>query len=322
ALRKNIVSGTLEYYAKKGTDIIGENELAPSTGFIDQNTFTNTVLGNYASMKGHGWDVQLYIKNISGNFKWSSQLLFSYTTDVVTHYGGTLVPWSLVSFGGGASGYVVPQEGKPVFGIYSLRWAGLDPQTGDPRGYVDDTISKDYSSLANPTKLSDIQYNGPARPKYYGSVGNTFSYKQMSLFINITYKLDYYFRRFSVNYYNLVNYYSQDKDYSLRWQKPGEEKTTQIPSFVYPANYNRAIFYNNSSVLVEKGDHVRVKDISLAYDFDKSTCHWLPLKHIKLYAYINNVGIIWRANDHNLDPDAPFGIPTPRTYAIGLRVNF
>jgi len=322
AFVKNVVRGTLEYYAKKGTDIIGENELAPSTGFLDNNTSTNDAMGNYANMKGHGWDIQLYTKNINRKFKWSSQLLFSYTTDVVTYYGGTLVPWSLVSFGGGASGYVVPQEGKPVFGVYSLRWAGLDPQTGDPRGYVDGTISEDYSSLTNPVKFSDIQYNGPARPKYYGSFGNTFSYKQLSLFINITYKLDYYFRRFSVNYYNLINYYSQDKDYSLRWQKPGDEKTTQVPSFVYPANNSRDIFYGSSSVLVEKGDHARVQDISLGYDIDKSTCHWLPLKHVKLYAYINNVDIIWRANDHDLDPDAPFGIPSPRTYAIGLRVDF
>lgn len=322
ALAKNIISGSLEYFHKKGTDIIGENELAPSTGFIDMNAFTNTIKGNYADMKGHGWDVQLYIKNINRKFKWSSQVLFSYATDVVTHYGGTILPSSLVYFGAGASGYVIPLQGKPVYGVYSFRWAGLDPQTGDPQGYVDNKISKDYATLANPTQLSDIKYNGPARPKYYGSFGNTFSYKHLSLFVNITYKFDYYFKRLSVNYYNLVNSYQLNKDYSLRWQNPGDEKTTQVPSFTYPVSSSRDIFYNSSSILVEKGDHIRLHDISLSYDFSRATWRKLPLDHIKLYAFVNNAGILWRANKFDLDPDYPLGIPAPRTYSIGLRADF
>lgn len=322
ALKKNIISGTLEYFSKKGTDIIGENELPPSTGFIDMNAFTNTVKGNYADMKGHGWDVQLYTRNINRKFEWSSQLLLSYATDVVTHYGGTILPSSLVNFGAGASGYVIPFQGKPVYGVYSFRWAGLDPQTGDPQGYIDNKISNDYATLANPVKISDIEYNGPARPKYYGGFGNTFAYKNLSLFINITYKFDYYFKRISVNYYNLVNYYQVNKDYSVRWQKPGDEKTTQVPSFTYPVSYSRDIFYNSSSVLVERGDHIRLQNISLSYDFNKDSWHNLPLNHIKLYAYINNVGILWRANKYGLEPDYPLGIPAPRTYSIGLRADF
>ena len=322
AFAKNVIRGTLEYYSKKGTDIIGENELAPSTGFIDMNTFTNTVKGNYANMKGRGLDVQLNSKNISGKFKWSSQLLFSYATDVVTHYGGTILPSSLVSLGGGASGYVIPLAGKPVFGIYSFRWAGLDPLSGNPQGYVDGKVSQDYSNLSNPTQLADIEYNGSARPQYYGAFGNTFSYRNWSLFINISYKFGYYFNRLSVNYYNLVNYYALNKDYSIRWQKPGDEKITQVPSFSYPVNYSRDIFYNSSSILVEKGDHIRLQGISLNYDLNKINCPFLPFNQIKLYAYINNVGIIWRANSKGLDPDYPLGIPAPRTCSIGLRVDF
>jgi hypothetical protein len=322
ALKNDIISGSVEYYFKKGTDIIGDNALAPSTGFLNLNFNTNTVKGNFADMKGNGWDVQLYSKNISGTFIWNSQFLFSYSTDKVTHYGGTNPPSQLVSYGAGANGFVVPNEGKPVYGIYSFRWAGLDGATGDPLGYVSDTISKNYALLANPTRKEDIQYNGPARPQFYGAFGNTFSYRHLSLFVNITYKFEYYFKRFSVNYYNLVNYYSGNKDYSIRWQKPGDEKATQVPSLVYPANYSRDIFYNSSSILVEKGDHMRLQNISLSYALDKTIWARLPLSHLQLYAYINNVGILWRANKEGLDPDYPLGIPAPRSYALGLRVNF
>jgi hypothetical protein len=318
----NILSGSLEFYSKKGTDIIGANAIPPSTGFIDLNAFTNTIKGNFANMKGHGFDVQIYSKNINKRFKWSTQFLLSYTTDEVTRYGGTILPLDLVNFGAGADGFVIPLKGKPVYGVYSFRWAGLDPATGDPRGYLNDTISKDYFQLSNPVNVTDVQYNGTARPKYYGGFGNTFSYKHFSLFVNISYKLDYYFRRFSVNYYNLFNYYSVNKDYSVRWQKPGDEKTTQVPSLVYPASYSRDNFYNNASVLVEKGDHIRLQDISVSYDFDKTAWHKLPFNHLQLYAHLNNAGILWRANKAGLDPDAPLGIPSPRTYAFGLRADF
>lgn len=318
---KNRIAGTIEYFFRKGTDIIGDNQIPPSTGFIDLNAFTNTVKGNYANMKSHGWDVQLYSKNIDRQFKWSTQLLFSFATDKVTHYGGTVVPSSLVSFGGGGNGYVIPQEGRPVYGIYSFPWAGLDPATGDPQGYIDGIVSKDYYQLATPNDISDIQYNGPARPLYYGSVGNTFSFKNFSLFINLSFKLDYYFRRFSVNYFTLFNFYAANKDYSLRWQQPGDEQHTQVPSAVYPANNARDIFYNRSAVLIDKGDHIRIQDMSLSYDLNKNVWRRLPLNHIRLYTHINNVGLLWKANKDGLDPDYPLGIPAITTFAFGVRAE-
>ena len=319
---KDIISGSLEYYSKKGADIIGENELPASTGFIDINDFTNTVKGNYANIKGHGFDLVLASKNINRAFKWNTQLLLSYTTDKVTRYGGTIVPASLVYFGSGAGSMVVPLKGKPVYGIYSIPWAGLDPATGDPQGFINGKTSKDYDQLANPSRLADIKYDGPARPEYYGSLVNTFSYKNLSVFVTLTYKFHYYFRRTSVNYYNLFNYYSADRDYAKRWQQPGDEKTTQVPSLVYPADYSRESFYNSSSVLTEKGDHIRVQDVSLSYDIDKNVWKQLPVNRIKLYAYINNVGLLWKANKQGIDPDYLSGFPAPTTWALGLHVEF
>lgn len=320
--KNNIISGSIEYYHKKGTDLIGDNNLAPSTGFINLNFYTNTAKGNFADMKGDGVDVQLTTKNIDNNFKWTTQLLFSYATDKVTHYGGKNPVAQLVYYGYGANGFVIPNEGKPVYGIYSFKWGGLDAATGDPLGYVTDTLSKDYALLSNPTALSDIIYNGTARPLFFGGLMNNFSWKRFTLFANISFKFHYYFKRTSVNYYNLFNYYNGNKDYELRWQKPGDEEITQVPSLVYPANYSRDNFYNNSSVLIEKGDHIRLQDISLAYNFDKTLLRKLHVNQLQLYGYLNNVGILWRANKHGIDPDYPFGFPAPRTYSLGFRANF
>lgn len=322
AIVNNIITGTVEYYRKKGTDIIGDNALAPSTGFINLNFYTNTIKGNYASIKGNGWDVQLTTKNFDRRFKWSTRFLFSYNTDKVTHYGGSNPPTQLVSYGSGANGFVIPNEGKPVYGIYSFKWAGLDGATGDPQGYINDTISKNYTALTSPATVKDIQYNGPARPVFFGGVMNTFSWKHFTLFVNISYKLDYYFRRTSINYYNLFNFYQGNKDYYARWQNKGDEKTTQVPSLVYPANYSRDIFYTNSAVLVEKGGNIRLQDINLSYDINERLVRRWHISNFQLYVYINNVGILWRANKEGLDPDYPLAIPAERSYAIGIRTNF
>lgn len=91
---------------------------------------------------------------------------------------------------------------------------------------------------------------------------------------------------------------------------------------VYPASYSRDIFYNDAAVLIEKGDHIRLQDISLSYNLDKTVWHKLPVNRVQLYTYINNLGILWRANDKGIDPDYPLGTPPVRTYSVGLKADF
>jgi TonB-dependent starch-binding outer membrane protein SusC len=37
---------------------------------------------------------------------------------------------------------------------------------------------------------------------------------------------------------------------------------------------------------------------------------------------MNNVGILWKANHEGIDPDYGFGLPSPHSYSVGLKVNF
>lgn len=190
-------------------------------------------------------------------------------------------------------------------------------------GYVNGQVSEDYTNLVNPSSASDLVYNGPARPTMYGGMGNTFSYKHFSLTANISYKLGYYFRRPSINYSTLFNSYVGNMDFTKRWQQPGDENRTVVPSMPAVANAQRDQFYSYSSALVDKGDHVRLQDVSLSYDFDKRNFPRMPFSHVQLYLYANNLGIIWAANKDQLDPDYPRGgIPAPHSISIGLKAGF
>ncbi len=71
---------------------------------------------------------------------------------------------------------------------------------------------------------------------------------------------------------------------------------------------------------MEKADNIRLQDIRLGYTFKK--CPGLPFQDMNAFVYLNNVGIIWRANKSGLDPDYPAGIPLVRTFTFGLSFTF
>ncbi|SEL98773.1 TonB-linked outer membrane protein, SusC/RagA family [bacterium A37T11] len=325
ASRNQRVSGRFDLYFKRGKDLIGNTPYDATTG-------RNTFRGNVARMKGHGWDAELNSLNVhSGRFSWRSNLFWSYTADKVVDYRAATNANYYFS-DGSLSGYafeINPLNGRPLFGVYSYPWAGLDPQTGDPQGYLHGQVSKDYALMLSVPAMDSLQYHGRATPSSLGSFRNSLQWGSWSLSANVTWKLGYYFRRAAsnINYTGDVNQYTSD--YAQRWQQPGDELHTQIPSVVYPQNANRSTFYQQSAALVDKGDHVRLQDIQLSYDLPAPVLAHSPLSALQIYAYASNLGILWRANNHHIDPDYNSNpvlgnttLPAPKTLALGIKASF
>ncbi|WP_157886098.1 SusC/RagA family TonB-linked outer membrane protein [Chryseobacterium glaciei] len=322
--KKSRLNGSVEVYQKLGNDLIQNTILAPSTGF-------STYMGNTAKVRTNGVDLTLNSKNFQGAFSWDTDFILNLLKDKVLSYdlkynNAELAGYnSVLAFNGG----VFPVLGNQLFGIYSYKWTGLDPITGDPQGYLNGVISKDYVSIINSAKNEDLVYNGSSRPNVFGSLRNTFSYKNFSVSANITYKLKYFYRKVStsLNYTEILS--NLNSDYNQRWQNPGDEQHTTVPSLVYAINANRNNFYQGSEILVEKADHIRLQDISLSYRFNNSFIQKIGFRGFEVYGYINNLGIIWRANKSGIDPDfnqSTFAgytsnIISPRTYAVGIRAN-
>jgi hypothetical protein len=273
-----------------------------------------------ASMKGTGWDIAINSINTKGPVTWSTDFNFNTNKDRVTDYyrssnqGSNFV-------GSGTAISAIP--GRPVYAIYSYKWAGLDPLTGDPQGIVNGQVSKDYTALTGTgTLITGLVYHGSALPTVFGSLGNTIAWKNLSLTARLTYKMGYWFRRNTINYGSLFTSATGDPDYALRWQKPGDEAFTSVPSMIYPNNTRRDAFYTNSEILVEKGDHIRLQYISLSYTIKRKAKKRLPFSDMQLYANISNLGIIWRANKHGIDPDYQNNTILPaKNYAMGIRMS-
>ncbi len=316
--KRNIFTGSIEFYHKNATDLIAPAEADPTLGIVQTPGQPGIYYGNTASMQGSGVDLQLETHNLNGNLKWTTNLILSKATSTVTKYllpvtnGYTYLDQTAIS----------PLIGRPLYAIYSYRWAGLDPANGDPQGYYNGKTSKNWTSIKTNTPIDSMVYNGPSQPTVYGALRNTFRWRAFTASFNISYKFGYYFRRPSINYTGLFQTWVGHGDYARRWQNPGDEHRTFVPSASDPGNPDRDLFYLNSNVLVERADHIRLEDVQLSYEFTRNRYPSLPINGIRLYTYLSNLGLLWTANKKGIDPYYINIPPEGKRVSVGINVNF
>lgn len=315
SLKRDRLQGSIEYFSKTGRNLF-DNVAVDYTGGVGGMIYQNA-----GSMKARGVDIEIRSQNIvSGRFMWSSHLNWSYYHDeIIQSQPNTSLVSNFVANPVAVSGI----KGTPVHAIYSYYSPGLHPQTGDPVGYLNGEWSVDYRALTSANlPLEALKVNGPAMPRFFGSLGNTFSYKDFSLTARVMFKLGHYFNRNSINYNQLYSNWQGHADIADRWMAPGDEQYTDIPSMVYPVPLNRDAFYLGSETLVERADHIRLQYVNLGYTirFPEQS----RLKKLQVYLNANNLGLLWRANNRGIDPDhyQYASVPPSRNLALGLRANF
>lgn len=309
---RGTVYGSIEYYYKKAVDLLAMAPVDPTIG-------TANMVRNYGTLAGKGVDIKLGVKADRGFFKWNALFLLNYSTNKVTRFRNESN--NKGSYAATFAYAITPIEGKDPYALMSYRWGGLDA-TGQPIGYINGVKSTNYLGIVNTTTWNDIVVKGTTRPPWFGTFLNTFTVGKFSISANISYRLGYYFRRTSLSYSQLFNQWQGHREYTERWQQPGDELKTDVPALTYPANSNRDKFYQYSEATVEKGDHIRLQDIGFLYDFGNMKIGNAVLQNFRFYSYINNIGIIWRANDKGLDPEYGNFVPAPISIAVGIKADF
>lgn len=308
SLKKGFLSGTLEYYNKYASDLLSSVPADLTTGF-------RNLTMNAAEMRTQGVDVSLNGRYKTKEFLWESNALFSYNNEKLTKYLFE-VPRPSNYVGPGIN--LSPIEGKNAYNVVSYRWAGLDAN-GNPQSYINGITSNVPNDIVQNATLDDLVFHGSPLPRYFGAWRNTFSYGEFSVSVNLTYRFKYFFRAPSINYASLFEGTRGHADFYGRWQQPGDEFLTNVPSMVYPNNSRRDEVYRDSEVTVEKGDHIRLQDINISYQPGR---RWLQcIKQLKFTLYANNLAILWRANKKGIDPDFP-EFDAPRSISLGLSANF
>jgi TonB-linked SusC/RagA family outer membrane protein len=191
--------------------------------------------------------------------------------------------------------------------------------------------------ISDNNNVSDITFYGDPNPLATGGLTNNFSYKNFSLSVFSTFTLG----RSIVNYTlarrlarglngNTTNFgnvaVSDYSEYNY-WRNPGDE--AEFPAFnPYSSLY---AFREAQTFYVESGAYLRIKNITLAYDFQAKNSSWmkrLKLNRMKLYANMDNVAMFQRFSGIDAEQvnaqgmDFGDGYPIPKKYTFGLQVEF
>jgi len=302
-------SGSIEYFQKNGKDLMGGSSLAPQAGKVE-------FFGNVANTSTRGLDFQLKTLWLDGKlFRFQTDFIFNRVQDKVTKY--FLEPGAnsdiVYSFD------IMPLEGYPINSLVVYASQGLN-DSGNPVGILNGMPSTDYPEIRNGLERSSIKILGSKVPTSFGSIRNSFTYKSLDLSFQILYKWGNYVKignSFSSN--GLINGSYNFSDYPKMWMSPGDEQHTNVPTFSYPADFNREDFYQASEVLAIKGGMARLQDVKISYSIS-------PFRNqssnLQVYLYTSNLGLLWKQNLKGLNPDLISGYQVPIEWSIGFKFNY
>ncbi len=319
----NRVNLEADWYTRNNFDLIGVANTGGEGGEVSK-------YGNIASMKSDGVEISLSTTNIkTKDFSWTTNFIYSHTHNIVTKLETSKRIIDLVSGNGFA------QEGYPVRSIFSIPFKGLNeeglPTFLDQDGNISTTGI--YFQTSEPDKLKFLEYSGCADPTDLGSLGNIFKYKGFTFNVFITYsfgnvvRLDPVFKR---SYNDLT---STPKEFKNRWTVPGDEAYTTIPVIASKRqnkNDNHLSYaynaYNYSTERIAKGDFIRLKELSLGYDFDKSFAQKLGLSTFSVKLQATNLFLLYADKKLNgQDPEffntGGVAVPVPKQFTFTLKLG-
>ena len=287
-----------------------------------------TVFANVGKMKSWGEELSISSTNIKKkDFSWTTNFVYSHSKTEITNLYNQGTVMEMVS----GTGFAM--QGYPVRALFSIPFKGLD-ENGHPlilneKGEIS-SYDIDFQERNN---TGYLKYEGPTDPVYTGSLGNMFNYKGFHLNIFMTYAFGNVVRLnpvFSGQYNDLT---SMTKVFKNRWRQSGDEATTNVPGILsyreYKENsqlrygYNA---YNYTTERIAKGDFIRMKEISLAYDFPAKWFQATPIGSLSLKLQATNLFLIYADKKLNgQDPEfinaGGVASPMPRQFTFTLKLG-
>ncbi|GGH01479.1 SusC/RagA family TonB-linked outer membrane protein [Parapedobacter pyrenivorans] len=313
------LSGSVEWYNKNSSNLIGNDLFDPTTGIIPTSGgfYNLDTRRNYADLNTKGIDIELNTLNVDRSVKWQTSFLFSKVKNAVTNHH---TPQGIQTINYFGAELIPVVKGVSRDQLYALPWHGLD-DTGSPLVLVDGALGTEYNAYFNSLAYEDLLKAGVSVPPYFGAIRNTFSWRSLSVSVNLLWKAGYNFRRSTINYNSLFGTGLTNIDYLNRWRNPGDELTTNVPAMPETTDLRRDQAYIFSEATMEKGDHIRLQDISLSYQLPQQYISGAGIAEVRLYAYARNLGLLWKRTDYDIDPDARALYPQPLQLSFGLQIK-
>ncbi len=328
AVLKNRISGSLDFYYKKTSDLLGN---------IPTNAFSGyaTIVGNLGDMENKGIEVSLNSLNVSArNFRWNTLVNIAYNKNKITRITAGTSPTT--AYDRISQLYVA---GYPAFAAFAYKYAGLD-QVGDPQIQLADKTVTKAPTVAT---VSDVKFMGTFQPVWSGGITNVFSYKQFTLSANAVINLGNVMRR-DVNQFYSGRLYQRNvsiygfmtgnvnAEFLNRWKQPGDEAITNIPSYVSnsaTSDSRRNVgYYTYADINVVNASYIKMRDITLAYSLPAGLTRKLSIQQATFRAQVSNI-MLWKANKYDIDPEFQNAVTGVRsllvnqgTVSLGVNIKF
>jgi TonB-linked SusC/RagA family outer membrane protein len=310
SILKSRLNMTIDAYYKYTTNLLMNVQL-PSTAPVGYLT------RNEGEMSNKGVEIAINSKNLTGKFKWETDFNISFNKNRVEK----LNLQQKYSFAESPTGenVVIMQPGLPLGVFFGFISKGVDPETGN---LLYETVNPDGEPL-----LSEKSVIGDPNPDFTYGLTNNFSYKGFSL--NIFFQCSYGNDIYNMSRMETEGMYD-DKNQSIavldRWQRPG--MITYMPK----ASATKENLLT-STRFVEDGSYLRLKTLSLSYNFAGK---WLKKMNIsRLQPYLTAQNLLTLTKYKGFDPEvSQYGgsatvqgvdygtYPQSKSYVIGFNVEF
>ncbi len=304
---KNRLTLSFDYYDRQSEGALLSAPASRTSGFA-------SVTKNIGGIQNTGIEVSLNIVPIkTKDIQWDVNLNLSQNTNKIV---------SLVDGSDIANGVFLWRPGYDYQSYFVRQWAGVDPANGDPLWYLD---SSRTTTTNNYNAAQRVLY-GSGSPRQFGAITNTITFKGFTISAQFNYSFGSTFRDTWGSFYTssgangTFNKVARQLDY---WKKAGD--VTTYPKYVYNGNKNAQGF---STLYLFNGDYVRLREVEIAYQFQKSLLAKLHLNSLRFY--VRGINLMTWVTDPNLPFDPEQGVtsntnlegPINKSFTAGINIGF
>ncbi|MDQ0109761.1 TonB-linked SusC/RagA family outer membrane protein [Chitinophaga terrae (ex Kim and Jung 2007)] len=307
---------TADVYNRLTRDLLYSRQLPATTGY-------DYILDNIGSISNKGLEITVNSTNIDKPaFSWSTSFNFSMNRSKVLKLNGDIMyTWA---------GRIM--EGQPLnefFGYQRLGTWGSD-EAAEAAVYGKKPGDLKFADLNN-NKIKDAGDKtslGNAMPKFESNIGNTFTYKGLSLYVDLQvmygHKLANFTRFITESAAPVANSY---KSILNAWT-PGHQQTYNAALRLPGDGYDNEL----DSYNIEDGSFLRVRNIALSYRLKPEWLQRYNLKGASIGINAENYFLFTKYSGY--DPEATsfdgglnqgvdvYQYPKPKTISLSLNINF
>ena len=317
------ISGGLEYFYRNTSDMLFWFTVPASLGY-------GGYYDNIGDMRNHGLEFSTNINLIRRqDLNWDFYVNFTHYTNKITMLPEERKTRTVEGYKGYANGTSFVGEGLPLHTFYMYKYAGVNPETGDPMWWKDVTdASGNVTGREKTTNYSQAtQYLcGDPTPTLYGGFGTTFDYRGFDVALAFTYSIGGLV--YDSGYASYMGSPTQSsagsnfhKDILNAWTP--ENRNTDIPKFQYNEQYTAA----SSDRFLTDASYLNFQNAQIGYTFPERVTRKIFVNRLRLYVACDNI-IYWSCRQ-GLDPRQSFTGATSnamnspvRTVSGGINITF